>query len=137
MMRCGGHDLDWWLDIQTVMEINGIKDAKELEERLNQRQTFSHSKTAEEFIKGVLDHPYGLRPSPSPKLSKPAIGRIVHYITGAGREVPAMIVEVIHPDNPFVTLRVFQKDRETYTTMAEHREEATQRLTWHWPERGD
>lgn len=63
-----------------------------------------------------------------------AIGRIVHWVTLAGEEYPAVIVRVVNPE--VVHLRIFQ-DTESVPTLESHaaRSDDPTPLRWHWPER--
>jgi len=129
------HPINWWLDVKAVMDCNGIKNANELEDRLNRHQVMdAASRDARICLNKILEK------SDLKKLPRPTIGRIVHYISGSDKEWPAMIIDVIHLSNPSVYLQVFSNYgvAAPHTTLSEYCDAAfLRKLTWHWPERED
>lgn len=114
-----GKDWDWWLDIRSVLKQHGINDAEELSSRL--------------FGKQAPTVPFTMPPKPP----KPTVGRIVHYITKDGNELPAIIVAIssFTPEQ-WLYLKAFvwgDKGDDT-SEFAIYSEEKKIR-TWHWPER--
>lgn len=85
-------------------------------------------------------------------MAKPSIGRIVHYVDGSGKHVPAIIADVESQDK--VSLAVFHPTANSITSgpdpcgnrhpvgstlfidsaFVKHDEEKAPK-TWHWPER--
>lgn len=71
---------------------------------------------------------------------KPSIGRIVHYVTAAGKHIPAIIVAVW--SETCVNLRIFHDgsnsaDQTAFNEWETSRslDETNQPYTWHWRER--
>jgi hypothetical protein len=121
-----GKDLGWWFDVAATMGLHGIKDAKELEDKLNLPTV-------------ILKIPPDIMSNRAPIPPKPTIGRIVHYITKDGNELPAIIVALSNftPER-WVYLKAFVwGDRgEDISDFAVYNGENKKAVrTWHWPER--
>lgn len=85
-------------------------------------------------------------------MAKPSIGRIVHYVDGSGKHVPAIVIDVdsegsvslvvFHPTakettlapDPCGTRRPVGSTLFIYSEFLKHDEEKAPK-TWHWPER--
>lgn len=61
------------------------------------------------------------------------MGRIVHYVKGAG-VVRAAIITLVHDDG-LVNLTVFESDGDTYGVGRVAFNESGKGGTWHWPPR--
>jgi hypothetical protein len=66
---------------------------------------------------------------------KPTVGRIVHYIDGAGECQAAIVTRVPAENASFVELTVFPPALGLLFVTAGHDETNKRRHMWHWPER--
>lgn len=137
------HSVEWWMDLKAVLYDHGITDAKELEIRLSEKPPsvadsfVSACSTAKRMVAaGFIKEPIS-QPDP-PKLPRPTIGRIVHFIDRDGLEWPAIIVAIssFTPDQ-WVYLKAFVwgDRRADISDFAMHDENKKTVRTWHWPER--
>jgi hypothetical protein len=116
----------WLQDIKSVLDKHNIKQAGELDARLNKPKP-----TVTVTIPPNIMHNY------APMPPKPTIGRIVHYIDKGGNELPAIIV-AISSFTPYqwVYIRAFVwstygEDISDFAMYSEYKGVRT----WHWPER--
>lgn len=77
-------------------------------------------------------------------MSKPTVGRIVHYVSlvsPGGEFKPqhraAIISDVLHPSTVDVSLVVLNPNGMYFNLNCPQDEEAKAPGTWHWPERED